>query len=245
MLLRGKRVLSIRGRDGWAPEIHVGRSIFRLGIPAAVQEMLSSAGFLTMLAVVATLGTASLAAQQIGFTALSLSFMPGFAFGIASTALVGQSIGAGRPDDARRAASIAMRWSAGWMAVTGILYFALAHQVMGVFTDDEVVARAGANALRALAIGLPFWAIWFVYGGALRGIGDTRTPLLTSGLAIWGAVGLAFVAINVTDGGLGTVWLMFLVTAPLAAFFNHRWFNRRMRAGVRSQLSTLRAHSGH
>jgi putative MATE family efflux protein len=232
LLLRGSRRISIRGWAGWKPDVATGRSIFKLGIPAAIQEMLSSAGFMTMLAVVATLGTASLAAQQIGFTALSLAFMPGFAFGIASTALVGQSIGAERPDDARRAVRISVQWSALWMAVGGAIYVVFAHPVMRLFTDDPEVITAGANALRALAIGLPAWSAWFVFGGALRGIGDTRTPMITSAVAVWGAVGLAYVVTAHFDRGLGSVWLCFIVTAPIAALVNWTWFRRRMAAGV-------------
>jgi putative MATE family efflux protein len=236
LLASGSRRISIRGRRGWRPDFATGKSIFKLGIPAAIQEMLTSAGFMTMLAVVATLGTASLAAQQIGFTALSLAFMPGFAFGIASTALVGQSIGAERPEDAKKAVRIAVQWSALWMAVGGGIYFLFAHPVMRLFTDDPEVVTAGADALRALAIGLPFWSAWFVFGGALRGIGDTRTPMISSGVAVWGAVALAYITVTVFDRGLGAVWLCFIVTAPIAAFVNWTMFRRRMAAGVSAQV---------
>jgi MATE family multidrug resistance protein len=245
LLARGSRTVSIRGRQGWRPDAATGRSIFRLGIPAAVQEMLTSAGFMTMLAVVAILGTASLAAQQIGFTALSLAFMPGFAFGMASTALVGQSIGAERPEDAERAVRIAVRWSVAWMAVGGGIYLILAHPVMRLFTEDPDVIEAGVNALRALAVGLPFWSVWFVFGGALRGVGDTRSPLVTSGIAVWGSVAIAYVMVTAFDRGLGAVWLSFLITAPLAALGNWSVFRRRMRAGVSSQFAKERPLTVH
>jgi putative MATE family efflux protein len=245
LLLGGKRAVSIRGRRGWRPDPAAGRSIFRLGIPAALQEMLTSAGFLTMVAIVAMLGTASLAAQQIGFTALSLTFMPGFAFGMASTALVGQSVGANRPRDAERAGLIAVTWSAIWMAIGGAICFIFANQLMEIYTDDPEVISAGVNALRALAIGLPAWSVWFVYGGALRGIGDTRSPMITSAIAVWGAVGIAYVAVRGFDGGLGMVWLSFLVTAPLAAFANWWIFRHRMAAGVSSQFVARTGPTAH
>lgn len=235
ILVSGRKAISIRGRGGWMPSVSAGRQIFKLGIPAAIQEMLVSLGFLTMLAVVALLGTAALAAQQIAFTALSLAFMPGFAFGIASTALVGQSIGAQKPDDARRAVHIAARWSVIWMAAGGLLYVLLAPQLMNIFTDDPLVASTGSDGLRALAIGLPFWGIWFVFGGALRGSGDTRTPMITSTLGVWSAVGLAYIVVSVFDRGLGAVWLTFFITAPMAALANWFWFRRRLAHGVKAQ----------
>lgn len=242
LLVSGRRSISIRGRDGWSPSTDTGRSIFRLGIPAAFQEMSSSVGFLTMLAVVAMLGTAALAAQQIAFTALSLAFMPGFAFGVASTALVGQSIGAERPADARRATAIAVRWSIAWMSAGGFIFLLFGSRMMTVFTKEAAVSDAGTNALRALAIGLPFWGIWFVFGGALRGIGDTRTPLMSSAISVWGAVLISFIAVWGFDRGLGTVWLSFFFTAPIAATLNWWWFNRSLRRGVKSQITGRRLH---
>lgn len=236
LLASGRRRISIRARRGWRPDLQIGKSIFRLGIPAAVQDMVNSAGFMVMVAVVAMLGTASLAAQQIGFTALSLAFMPGIAFGIATTALVGQSVGAKRPEDARIAVRISARWSMLWMATGGAAYFLFADDVMRVFTTDPEVVQAGTDALRALAIGLPFWSVWFVYGGALRGMGDTRSPMVGSAIAIWGAVGLAYLMVSAFDRGLGTVWLSFLATAPLAALSNWIFFRRRMAAGISPPL---------
>ena len=227
LLVNGRRAISIRGRVGWRPKPAIGRRLLRLGVPTAMEEMLLALGFTTMMAVVAALGTASLAAQQIGFTALAIAFMPGFAFGLAATALVGQSIGARDLTAARTAARIAMRWSIAWMAVGGLIYFLLAPQVMGIFTDDPEVVAAGERALRALSIGLPFWAIWVVNGGALRGSGDTRTPMLMSATAVWLAVGLAWAWVRWFDGGLGGVWLTFFFTAPLAGFGN--WFALRRR----------------
>jgi multidrug resistance protein, MATE family len=128
-------------------------------------------------------------------------------------------------------------WSAIWMAIGGAICFVFANQLMNVFTDDPEVISAGVDALRALAVGLPAWSVWFVYGGALRGIGDTRSPMITSAVGVWGAVAIAFLMVKVFDGGLGLVWLSFLFTAPLAALGNFMIFRRRMTAGVSSQLA--------
>lgn len=232
LLVRGNRVISIRGRSGWRPHLPTGRALARLGVPATLEEISLSAGFMVLLRAVATLGTAALAAQQIAFTALSLAFMPGFAFGTAATALIGQSVGARKPDDARSAFRIALLWSVVWMGIGGLLYFVAAGHVMALFTDDPEVARAGRNGLRALSLSLPFWAMWAVGGGALRGVGDTRTPVVTSAITVWGVVGLAFLVVNRFDGGLGAVWLTFLITSPISGFGNWWMFRRRIRHGL-------------
>lgn len=228
LLVRGRNTLSLRGRLGWRPEPGTAKRLMRLGVPAALEQMLMSGGFVCMIAVVAILGTAELAAQQIGFTALSMAFLPGFGFAIAATALVGQSVGAKNLADARDAARIAMNWSIAWMTVGGLIYFVLARPVMDAFSDDPEVIDAGVDALRALSIGLPFWAIWAVNGGALRGSGDTRTPMVSSTIAVWLAVVLAWVAVVILDLGLGAVWLTFFISAPIAAFYNLRVLRRRL-----------------
>jgi Na+-driven multidrug efflux pump len=201
-----------------------------LGVPTALEELLISAGFMLMLAVVALLGTAALVAQHIAFTALSLVFMPGFGFAMAATALVGQAIGARDLGQARTAARLSAVWATIWMSVGGAIYFVFAPQAMRVFSDDPEVIADGVNALRALAPGLPFWALWTVFGGSLRGSGDTRTPMLMSGLCVWLALSLAWVAVRWFDGGIGTVWLMFLISAPLASLGNGWVLRRRLRS---------------
>jgi len=228
LLVHGRANVSLRGKLGWWPEPGTAKRLMRLGVPAALEQMLMSGGFVCMIAVVALLGTAELAAQQIGFTALSMAFLPGFGFAIAATALVGQSVGAKNLADARDAARIAMNWSIGWMTVGGLIYFIIARPVMDAFSNDPEVINAGVDALRALSIGLPFWAIWAVNGGALRGSGDTRTPMISSAIAVWLAVGLAWVAVVILNMGLGAVWLTFFISAPIAAFYNLRVLRRRL-----------------
>lgn len=235
ILLSGKRQVSIRGRTGWRPHLGIARTLMRLGVPSAIEQVLMESGFTVLIAIVAVLGTAALAAQQISFTALSIAFLPGFGFATAATALVGQSIGAQRPDDARFAARVSTWWSLGWMSVGALLYSVFASQIIEVFTDDASVVSQGAGALRALAWSLPLWALWTVKGGSLRGTGDTRTPMITSTLTMWSAVAAAWLWVKWFDGTLTSVWLTFLIAGPIAAFGNEYFFHRRMRQVTRDR----------
>jgi Na+-driven multidrug efflux pump len=180
---------------------------------------------------VAKIGTDALAAQQIAFTALNIGYMPAFGFGIAVTALVGQSIGANRILDSGIAAKIGARLSVGILVVAALIFFFLARPIMGIFTDEAEVISQGVSGLRALAISLPFWGAWFVYGGALRGTGDTVTPLVVEAISVWTAVLLGLAAVHFFDVGLGTVWAMFIIVSPLAALANRRRFWQRLASG--------------
>jgi putative MATE family efflux protein len=214
----GKKKISLRGSWGWTPRVGVARQLFTLGIPAAFEQMLTSGAFMTLVAVVALIGTPALAAQQIAFTSFSLAFLPGVAFSIAATALVGQSFGARLPGDARKAWLISMRWALIWMGTGAVLVFIFAERLMRIFSSDVDVIAEGVSALHSLSFALPFWAIWFVSSGTLRGSGDTRTPLIVGATTIWLSVFLAWVGVRWFDAGMSWVWSAFVLTsAPASA----------------------------
>lgn len=236
LLFSGRRAVSLAGREGWTLRLGTAKELMRLGVPAAIEQMLMSAGFTAMIAIVARIGTDALAAQQISFNALSMAFLPGFGFATAATALVGQSLGARDMDAARTAARISARWSLVWMTTGAIIYFLFSEAVIRIFTDDTAVIDHGTGALKALAISLPFWTFWTVYGGSLRGLGDARTPMIASSVSMWLAVALAWVAVAFFDGTLTMVWATFLVTSPIAAVVNTVWFRRRL-GSVREDIA--------
>ncbi len=242
LLLTGRRGISLRGTGSWRPHLGIGQQLLRLGLPASLEQVLSSAGFMTMLFVVAKIGTDALAAQQIAFTALNIGYMPAFGFGIAVTALVGQSIGANRVADAGLAARIGNRSSVVALVAAGIVFFVLATPIMRFFTSDPEVLRQGVNGLRALSISLPFWGTWFVYGGALRGTGDTVTPLLTEAFGVWSAVLLGLLAVHFFEVGLGTVWGMFIIVSPIPALVNSLRFRQRIERGDIGQQTPAAIH---
>jgi putative MATE family efflux protein len=224
-LWRGKGGVAISG-GSWRPDFGVARQVLRIGIPAALEQVLATSAFLALALVVARLGTDVLAAQRITFNALSLSFLPGIGFGIAATALVGQSVGARRIAEGAAAARVATTWAVIWMSAIAVLLIIFAPQVVGVFTSDAAVIAAGVPGLRVLALTQPFWAVLFVQAGALRGTGNTHFPLLVTSVSIWASVALAFGLLEMVGGGLVSIWAAFLVLAPVMAFLMWRRFRR-------------------
>jgi putative MATE family efflux protein len=220
--------------------------VIALGAPAALEQVAVSAGFLVLAIVVAHLGTDSLAAQRVVGNLLGLSLLPGFGFGIAATALVGQSIGARRPDDGETAAWIAMQWAMIWMGALGIIFLAFREPLVLIFTSEPEVVRIGAQSMIPLGVTQPLWAIGFVLSGALRGAGNTRFPLLMSIFGIWGTTALGVISTNVLHLGLPFVWGGFIVFSPVTAFLTYRKFRRgdwKIRggtvAGVASPSATV------
>ena len=240
-LWKGRNGVSISGRatqgGGWRPDVSVARHVLNLGLPASVEQVLSSTGFLVLTAIVAHLGTDALAAQRISMTALSFSFLPGFGFAIAGTALVGQSIGARRAEIGGRVARIATTWAVLWMGTIGAVLFFFATPIMGLFTTDPTVTEIGAAGLRIVALSQPLWAISMVQSGALRGTGDTRFPSIMGVIGTWSAVLLAWLSMQIPGLGLSGVWAAFLVTTPVTAYFT--W--RRLRSRVSRLVEKFQA----
>ncbi len=226
-LWKGRTEISIRARSGWLPDWIIGSRIFRLGIPAGIEQVLIEGGFLALVIIVATIGTKALAAQQIAFTAMSIGFLPALAFAIAATALVGQSVGARNVEDARKAVSITLKIAVSGMAICAVPIFLLAKPLMDIFSNDPEVIEIGTRGLRAIAVSLPAWGAWMVSAGALRGSGDTRSPMLRGVAVVWLSVLIGWLAVSRFDQGVAFVWGIFGLTLPLAFIGNLRAFRRR------------------
>jgi putative MATE family efflux protein len=236
VMWRGVRGVTIRGRSGWWPDWSLARQIFKIGLPAATEQMLNSVAFLTMSIVVAQLGTLALAAHRVALNAMSISFLPGMGFAMAATALVGQSIGARRPDDAKTITSIAMQWAMVWMGILAVVFLFFAETIIRVFTPDPTVVALGGAGLRAIALTQPFWAINMVQSGGLRGTGNTQYPLRVGTSGIWMAVLLGALFTYLVNGqwGLMTIWGAFLITAPVTALLTWRKFRQTMDRDIKA-----------
>lgn len=227
-LWQGRNNVTIRGGGSWIPNWGVARQLLNIGVPAAVEQILMSSAFLVMTSVISHLGTLELAAQRVAMNAMSLSFLPGFGFSIAATALVGQSVGARRPAEGQAAGRIATRWAMIWMGTLGLIFFIFSPQIMRFFSDDPEVIRIGASGLRVMAFTQPFWAMGFVNAGALRGTGNTQFPLRVNSVGIWTAVGLGAFFVHYVSPNLWAVWAAFLFTSPITSFLMWRKFRSEL-----------------
>lgn len=223
-LWRGSNGVSLRGAGTWVPQWYMARQVLRIGVPAAIEQVLMNLAFLTFTIVISHLGTDVLAAQRIAMNAMSISFLPGFGFAIAATALVGQTIGAQRPEQGAVVAKIATLWGILWMGTLGVLFFLFAPHIMAWYSADPGIIMAGTLGLRMTALLQPFWAISFIQAGALRGTGNTQYPLRVNTIGVWVAVGLSALFVWYINGSLAAAWAAFLFTTPVTATLLWRRF---------------------
>ena len=184
LLVRGRGPVKI-GYKIPRPDLKTIGQILRVGLPAAAEQLLMRFGQLLLATFITGLGTVAYAAHQVAINALSVAYMPGFGFALAATTLVGQELGARRPERASQSAYEALRMVVSVMAIMGGLVSIFSAQVMGVFTSDPAVIAAGVPALRIAGLAMPFLGIGFTLSGSLRGAGDTISVLVIYGSCIW------------------------------------------------------------
>ena len=193
-MLRPTSVLRLRA-DRLRIDFGLWRRIVSVGTPTGMEQLLMQFGFLLYLGIAAQYGTTAVAAYFIGVRILALSFLPGFGFSAAASTLVGQSLGAGQPEEAERSGWEANRLTILFLSVGGLIIFLGAEPIARAFVADAGVVGDAVSFIRILAMAQPLMAADFALGGALRGAGDTRFPLLTVLIGFYGArLGCAWIA---------------------------------------------------
>jgi len=185
LLWRNHLRLSISFR-GFHLDLPMVRKILNIGTPAALEQLVIQMGFLVFTIIITSFGTTSIAAHQIGMRIQSFSFMPGFGFSMAATALVGQNLGAKNPAQAEKSGWEACKLAILLMTVGGFFIFIFARQIAVVFVSEPAVIDKAVVFIRILAFGEPAIAIHFTIAGALRGAGDTKWPLYASTAGLYG-----------------------------------------------------------
>ena len=205
------------------------KNIFQVGLPAAAEQAIFQTGINAFLIIVAQYGTTAYAAYGIGIQILAFSFVIGFGFSMAGASLVGQHMGADDNTQAKRSAWSGMRLSIGFMTIFGAFIILFANEIVGFLINDQEVIRLTVIFIWIMGSLQPLMAIEFSLGGALRGAGDTKSPLyitLTCLLAIRVLLALIFLYFNAPiEYIFGTLIADYSVKAILYVkiFMSEKW----------------------
>jgi len=192
----------------WRPDFARIRRLFTLGLPAAGQIAFEGAIFGVVTVLVARLDEVSLAAHSIAVQVISTSFMVPLGISSAAAVRVGQASGRKDPAGVRRAGWTALVLSAMFMGAVGLLLLGAPRAVVRLFIADPAVIAAGAVLLRIAAFFELFDGFQVVATGALRGLGDTRSPMLAHLTGYWG-IGMPVAGILCFGYGWGApgIWM--------------------------------------
>jgi len=158
---------------------------FKLGYPVFIDRLLQNAGSLVFAKVILLYGTAVYAAHQVGLAIEAFSFMPGYGIAVAAATMVGQNLGAGRPEQARISAYEANRFAVILMAAMGLIFFFFPYGLLRAFTSDPEVIKYGILYMKIVAFAQIPLAITMVVGGSLRGAGDTGFIMFATIAGMW------------------------------------------------------------
>lgn len=193
--------------------------LIRIGIPAWLGDTSFSLSRLLITPMIASFGTAVVAAYGVGLQVTSIGIMALVGIGLGLSSLIGHTIGAGKFERAKQTADKSIALAGGIMTVLGIVVFAFAPMIMRIFFANPDTISHGVTILRIFSVGFPFFGAWLMTEQIFGGVGMNTPPMIMSIIHSWGFQVLpAFIATKYFGGGEVTVyWILNL--AGFASFF--------------------------
>jgi MATE family multidrug resistance protein len=222
MLVLGWRTLRPYLREV-APNLLDWRPIMRmlkLGLPIGAQMMLEGGAFNVMALLMGWLGVVQVAGHQIALNLSSLTFMVPLGVSSAAAVIVGHAVGRGDAEGVRRATVASLTVGAGFMLCTGALFVLAPEPLASLYTDDTIVLGLAALLLPLAGLFQVFDGLQVVAIGLLRGLGDTRMPMVVNVIGFW-CIGMPvslWLGFGLDYGAVG-LWWGLVVGLIIVAFF--------------------------
>lgn len=207
-LLRPKGIINVDIKERLSYDMLVIRRITKIGFPAAIEQIIVQGGLLILQVVISGMGTNAIAVYQIGMSIYSISWMPVWGFAIAATTLVGQSMGAKKPDLAEVYGWSILKMGMVIIMCLGIITFIFSAPLVKIYSTDPQVIALGALSIKIFALSMPFLCVSQIFASALRGAGDLIYTMITSFVGIWGFRLLLTVVVDrLFSLGINSVWV--------------------------------------
>jgi putative MATE family efflux protein len=218
--------LRVRLRD-LHPTGAVMRAVLKTSASGVGQQLVLTSSWIMLMKVLATFGSAALAGYTIAIRIVLFATMPVMGLANAAATLVGQNLGAQRPDRAVAAVRIATRSSVILLATVGVIFAIFAQPLVGLFTTDPDVVAQGAQALWIVSLAFPLYGAAICLGAAFNGAGDTRTPTWLNFYCFWlGQLPLAWLLADVCELGALGVFIAVPVSFSALALWTGVLFKR-------------------
>src|SRR5205823_13726860 len=166
---------------------------------------------------ISTFGSTALAGYTIAMRIVMFALLPSWGLSNAAATMVGQALGAQKPDRAERSVWIAGKYNLWFLGGVGVIFVALAGPIVSIFTFDPAIATYAVSALRIVALGFPFYAYGMVLTSAFNGAGDTWTPTWINLACFWAfEIPLAYILARVL--GVGPFGVFLAITLGYSSF---------------------------
>ncbi|OJY20508.1 MAG: MATE family efflux transporter [Myxococcales bacterium 68-20] len=213
-LRRGRGRLVLRPHH-LKPRPQIIRELLKLSGAASLQVLIETASWLGLVRILSAYGSIALAGYTIAMRVAIFALLPSWGLANAAATLVGQNLGAGEPERAKRSVTTIARYNVVFLGVVGLLFALAPHLVVSPFTTDALVEAYGSDCLRIVALGFVVFAYGMVMVQAFNGAGDTVTPMLVNLACFWFfKIPIAYVLAN--GLGLGPRGVFISITAAYA-----------------------------
>ncbi len=234
LLVKGVGPIKVKIRQ-WRFRPVMAMNILRIGIPASGQLFARTLMQVVLIKIVAFFGTAAIAAYSIGLRIHQISLMPAFALGNSAATMMGQNLGAGMPDRARKAAWVATIIDVVIMLFLTLVFILFAPVLIGIFDRNPDVVRIGSHYLMTVSPFYIFTAFSIVLGRALSGAGRTMATMILTIISLWGIqVPLAFLLSRFCGMNEQGVWWAISIANAMQGMLITWWFQK-----VRNSLSAV------
>src|SRR5687767_2672931 len=159
--------------------------VLRLSGSGTFQILIATASYVGLVRILSLFGSGALAGYTIGIRIIIFALLPAFGISNAAATMVGQNLGAGRPDRAERAVWTAAWYNMAFLGIVGLIFLIAAPQIASLFTTDPAVQPFAIECLRTVSLGCVFYACGMVMTQAFNGAGDTVTPTLINLFVFW------------------------------------------------------------
>ncbi|HEV2862029.1 MAG TPA: MATE family efflux transporter [Pyrinomonadaceae bacterium] len=183
LLRPGGRIHVARHHLALAPDLMW--RLVRLSASGAFQVFIGMASWIGLVRIISTFGSQALAGYTIGIRIILFALLPSWGLSNAAATMVGQALGAGKPERAERAVWQASRYNLYFLGSVGLVFVLFAGTIVGPFTPDPVVRAYAVDCLRIVASGFLFYAYGMVIAQSFNGAGDTRTPTVINLFVFW------------------------------------------------------------
>ena len=193
-------------------------NIIKVSLGGIGQFLIGTSSWVFLIRIMSEFGSDVLAGYTIAIRVMMFTFMPSWGMSNAAATLVGQNLGAGKPDRAEKSVWITGKYNAIFMVLVSLVYLVFAPEILNWFSEETEVVKYGALCLQVIAAGYVFYAYGMVIIQAFNGAGDTRTPTYINFVCFWlFQLPLAYLlAISFEVGPLG-VYLAIVLAETLIA----------------------------
>jgi putative MATE family efflux protein len=234
ILSQGKGRIVIR-REHLRLDPRVMLNMLRLSGSAIFQTLIATTSWVGIVRILATFGSAAVAGCTIAIRIVTFALLPSWGLSNAAATLVGQNLGAGKPDRAEASVWRASFYNMAFLTVIGVAFVSFAHTIVSWFTTDPVLMPIAVQGLRIISAGFPFYAYAYVVTSSFNGAGDTMTPTFLNIGCLWlGEIPLGYLLGRRTglgtSGVFGAVAIAFSVMSVISALLFRRgtWKTKRV-----------------